>query len=69
VDVRGKGLILGVEMTREALPIAHLCLEKGFLVSPAGPRVLRLLPALTVDRNAIERALEILDQVLGTLSS
>jgi predicted acetylornithine/succinylornithine family transaminase len=69
VDVRGKGLFLGVETSVEVGPVIKACMDRGLLVSPAGPRVLRLLPALTVLRADIERALGILDEALGSLAS
>jgi len=69
-DVRGRGMLLGVElhphqkMTVEALYYALL--EKGFLVGfyPAG-NVLRLDPALTIDKESIDQFLNCLDSILN----
>ncbi|MDQ5985691.1 MAG: Acetylornithine aminotransferase [Syntrophus sp. SKADARSKE-3] len=64
VDVRGKGLILGVEMDREVAGIIRECLDRGLLVASAGPNVLRFVPPLTVTENEIDQALQILDGIL-----
>ncbi len=65
-DVRGKGLLLGIEMARTAAPMVTACREAGLLVLTAGDMVLRLAPPLIVDEAACDRAVAILDSVLGT---
>ncbi|MBI4589230.1 MAG: aspartate aminotransferase family protein [Candidatus Rokubacteria bacterium] len=64
-DVRGKGLLLGVEVSRPAAPIVTGCREAGLLVLTAGDMVLRLAPPLIVDEATCDRALAVLDSVLG----
>ena len=49
-DVRGLGLMLGVEFRGEAAPVLKGLREKGILATKAGDKVLRLLPPL--DREA-----------------
>jgi 4-aminobutyrate aminotransferase-like enzyme len=63
-DVRGIGLIVGVEMACETKPIAAKCLDAGLVVNAAGGNILRFLPPLTVTEEEIGRALEILSAVL-----
>ncbi len=65
-EVRGKGLLLGIELTRPAAPLAAACREAGLLVLTAGDMVLRLEPPLIVDEATCDRALAILDSVLGS---
>lgn len=65
-EVRGKGLLLGIEMTRPAAPVVTACREAGLLVLTAGDMVLRLAPPLIVDEATCDRALAILDSVLGS---
>jgi acetylornithine/succinyldiaminopimelate/putrescine aminotransferase len=60
-DVRGRGLLIGVEMTRPAGPIVAACRDAGLLVLTAGDNVLRLAPPLIVDDASCDRALRILD--------
>ncbi len=63
-DVRGKGLLLGVEMDREVAGILTRCSEKGLLVATAGTHVVRFVPPLVITAAEIDRAVEILDVVL-----
>jgi predicted acetylornithine/succinylornithine family transaminase len=64
-EVRGAGLMLGVELTeRTAASVIAAALEKGLLVVSAGERVLRLLPPLVVSDAEIDEAVETLRQVL-----
>ncbi len=64
VDVRGKGLMLAIELKTEANPILRAAQAKGLLVLASGEMVLRMLPPLNTDRQTFEKALSILDSVL-----
>jgi acetylornithine/N-succinyldiaminopimelate aminotransferase len=64
-EVRGKGLIIGVEMTEEVADIVMRCLKEGFLVAAAGTHVLRFLPPLIVTEAHVDRLLRTLDSILG----
>jgi acetylornithine aminotransferase/acetylornithine/N-succinyldiaminopimelate aminotransferase len=64
-QVRGRGLLVGVELDRAAQPVVEACREAGLLVLTAGDRVLRLAPALIVEPADCERALDILDGALA----
>lgn len=48
-DVRGLGLMIGVELDAPAVPVQRRMQERGFLVLGAGPRVVRLLPPLVTE--------------------
>ena len=52
-DVRGRGLMWGIELDREAGPVARRLLESGFVVGTARQTVLRLLPPYVVPRAAL----------------
>ena len=62
-SVRGKGLLLGVELDRP-VPVQEL-LAAGLVVSTATPSVLRLTPPLTVTDAEVDEALAILHEVLA----
>ncbi|HOK06998.1 MAG TPA: acetylornithine transaminase [Syntrophales bacterium] len=64
-EVRGRGMLLGVELNAEGAEIIDRCREKGLLIASAGPRVLRFVPPLIVTRGEMDRALEILGEVLA----
>jgi predicted acetylornithine/succinylornithine family transaminase len=68
-EVRGRGLLIGIELDRAAGAAVDGCREAGLLVLTAGDRVLRLAPALIVGEADCDRALEILDGVLGRAAS
>jgi predicted acetylornithine/succinylornithine family transaminase len=63
-DVRGRGLLIGVELTQAVGPLVDACREAGLLVLSAGEKVLRLTPPLVVGEAECDRALEIIDRVL-----
>ena len=64
-EVRGKGLMIGVELNAECKDIANKCLEKGLLVNCVSEKVLRFLPPLIITKKELDIALNILDGVLG----
>jgi acetylornithine/succinyldiaminopimelate/putrescine aminotransferase len=64
-EVRGRGLIWGVEMSEPAAPLVGRALQLGLLLVAAGPSVLRFLPPLTVTEGEIDRAIAILEEVLA----
>jgi acetylornithine/succinyldiaminopimelate/putrescine aminotransferase len=68
-EVRGRGLLIGIELDRAVAPAVDACREAGLLVLTAGDRVLRLAPALIAGEADCDRALEILDRVLGRVVS
>ena len=62
--VRGRGLLIGVDLTQPVAPLIDACREAGLLVLSAGEKVLRLTPPLIVGEAECDRALEIIDRVL-----
>ncbi len=66
-DVRGEGLMIGVELATDGAPIVEKCMEKGLLINCTAGKVLRFLPAMTVTRKEIDQGMEILDSVLAGL--
>jgi acetylornithine/LysW-gamma-L-lysine aminotransferase len=68
-EVRGLGLMIGVEMRFEVLDVILKSLDRGLLMLDAGRNVLRSLPPLVITRAHIDRAIEILDEVIGEKES
>jgi predicted acetylornithine/succinylornithine family transaminase len=64
-QVRGLGLMWGIELTVPAAPVQARALEQGLLVTLAGENVVRLLPPLTVSPNELERGIELLQEALA----
>lgn len=66
VAVKGRGLLLGLQLKPEvdATAIVNKCREYGLLVITAGGNVLRLVPALNIPGDAVEKGLEILTRAM-----
>jgi predicted acetylornithine/succinylornithine family transaminase len=62
-DVRGRGLILGVELDRDGRPFVEAALRRGLIINCTADRVIRLLPPLNVTAEEADRALEIIEKV------
>ncbi|WP_338752996.1 acetylornithine transaminase [Bacillus sp. FJAT-52991] len=62
--IKGKGLMIGIELDGEAAPFVTAAREKGLLILTAGTHVLRLLPPLTVTKEEMEQAVDVLADVL-----
>jgi len=79
-DVRGRGLLLGIELVRdrntkeyataETSELMEICREKGVLVGKGGlfGNVVRLAPPLSIDRGQCDQVLRVLDEGLHGLS-
>ncbi len=63
-EVRGRGLMLGLELDRPAGPVVDAARERGLVVGSAGATVLRLTPPLTISTDELEHALGLLQEVL-----
>jgi acetylornithine/succinyldiaminopimelate/putrescine aminotransferase len=63
-QVRGRGLLIGVELSHPVGPVVDGCRERGLLVLSAGERVLRLAPPLIVQAADCRRALDVIGDVL-----
>jgi acetylornithine/LysW-gamma-L-lysine aminotransferase len=63
-EVRGLGLMLGVEMRFDVYNMLLGCMERGVLVLDAGRNVLRFLPPLVIEKEQIDRVIEVLCEVM-----
>ena len=65
VDVRGKGLLIAMELMREGVPYVTACMERGVLVGLAGAgNILRFTPPLIVEEKDIDHMIDVLEDVL-----
>ena len=64
-DIRGKGLLIGVELDMEGSKIAEACQQEGLLMNCTAAKVLRFVPPLTIKKIEIDRGLAILERVLA----
>ncbi len=63
-EVRGLGLMLGVEIRFDVLNIILKSMDKGILILDAGRNVLRFLPPLVIEKEHIDRVIDILGMVM-----
>ena len=68
LEVRGKGLMIGIECKEAVLPIVKDLMQQGLLVLNAGTNVLRLVPPLTVTKEEIDKAVNLIASSLKTHS-
>jgi len=64
-EVRGAGLMWGLELDRDAAPVVKAGLERGVVVNRTSERVVRLLPPLVITEPDLDEALGRLDAALG----
>ena len=64
LSVRGRGLLLGIEVDGASAEVVDGAREQGLLVLTAGENVVRLAPPLTVSPDEVDEALDILGRIL-----
>jgi len=64
LEVRGRGLMRGIELDRDVAPVVARALEKGLLLVGAGPRTIRILPPLVISDEELSRGLELMEGAL-----
>jgi acetylornithine/LysW-gamma-L-lysine aminotransferase len=64
-EVRGLGLMLGMELRYDVRNIIIKTMDKGVLILDAGRNVLRFLPPLVIEKEQIDKTISVLDEVIG----
>jgi predicted acetylornithine/succinylornithine family transaminase len=67
-EVRGMGLLVGMELTRDGAPLVSACMERGFLINCTAGNILRFMPPLIITEKEIDLLIEILEQIFDGLS-
>ena len=68
-DIRGIGLMIGVELDMEGKAIFEECFKNGLIINCTQKNVLRLMPALNVTKKQIDKAIYILDKAFTKVTS
>ena len=63
-EVRGKGLIIGVELSIPGEDIVKEAMEKGVLINCTNGNILRFVPPLIIDKKDVDYVIDILDEVI-----
>lgn len=66
-DVRGAGMIAGLELAADALPVTNAALEGGLIVNRTSGNVVRLLPSYVITERDVDEAVGILAEALKAL--
>jgi acetylornithine/LysW-gamma-L-lysine aminotransferase len=66
-EVRGLGLLIGIELRSKVTPTLKALQDRGVLALPAGTTVLRLLPPLVISQDDLEQAAQAIERVLATM--
>ena len=66
VEVRGRGLIVGMELTEPARPIAERALGRGVLLNVVQGNVLRFLPSFLLERTHVNEAMDLIVDLLSS---
>jgi acetylornithine/succinyldiaminopimelate/putrescine aminotransferase len=64
-EVRGAGLLIGIEIDGNARDVVQACMARRLLVLTAGDTVVRMVPPLIITEAEADRAVDTLDQALG----
>lgn len=67
-EVRGLGLMIGLELTIPAKDILNKCMEKNLLLIGAGTNIIRFVPPLIITKTDVDKAITILDEILGEVN-
>jgi len=65
VEIRGIGLMIGIQLNIEGKQIDEKALEKALLINCTHEKILRLMPALNVNKKQIDKAISVLDGILS----
>lgn len=66
-EIRGRGLILGLQMTSDPAPVVAAARERGLLVITCGTNTLRFVPSLTITEGEIEKGAKMLEDALESV--
>jgi predicted acetylornithine/succinylornithine family transaminase len=67
-ELRIRGLMIGLQLSIDGVPIVQRCIERGLLINCTQQTVLRLLPAMTLSDEQLGQGCEILGEVLREVS-
>lgn len=67
IDIRGKGLIIGLELIRDGSPVVKTCFDKGILINCTAGNVLRFVPPLIIEKRDIDYLIDSLEEILSKI--
>ena len=67
-DVRGAGVMWGIEIDRPAAAVVQAALDRGLLINRTSDTVIRLLPAYTITAQEFDAGIAILEEALASIT-
>jgi acetylornithine aminotransferase len=67
-EVRGKGLLLGLDLARDGVSIVNACMERGFLINCTQDHILRFIPPLVIQQEQIDALVACLDSLFADMA-
>ena len=68
-EVRGVGLMIGMTLTVEGMPVVEACMEKGFLINCTQEKVLRFVPPLIITKAEVDALIDCLDGIFEGIAA
>ncbi|HAJ06262.1 MAG TPA: acetylglutamate kinase [Chloroflexi bacterium] len=65
IEIRGSGLLIGIEFTYEVEPIIKEASKRGLLIISAGKNVIRLCPPLIINQQHVDKAIDIINESIN----
>ena len=71
LDIRGKGLLIAMELRHEeaATRVNEYCVNRGLLINVTQSRIMRIFPALTIEKKELEEGLAILEEAFEAIEN
>ncbi len=67
-EVRGLGLMIGIELQKEGSQLVRTCLDRRLILNCTHEKVIRFMPPLGVSQSHLDKGIAILEEVLGELN-
>ena len=62
-DLRGLGLMIGIELSVAAAPIVEMCMVRGFFINAVQENTIRLIPPLIIGRASVDAFVDCLFEI------
>lgn len=66
-EIRGKGLLIGIELTESNLPVVQMAKDKGVIINLTAGNVIRLLPPLITNQQQADKTIDVVSQIVRDL--
>ena len=68
-EIKGMGLMIGVELTIEGDNVFKACFDKGLLINCTQKHILRIMPPINIKKKELNEGIGILEKVFGEINA